>query len=480
MRTLLLSVLGSAVACGPTPPERPPISEIAVAAEPEAPLDAVPAVVRFRITGLAVPAAGVVLLEDALGSYHEGRIRDADVPSTLIERLVPVTAFDAEAGTAVVVPARRLRAGGTYTLAALGRGALATFVVEERESAPFAGRLFPRAAEPGGTRWVFCGASLDGPREVFLEPDGVRAVARPGAAGGPAPESACFHLNLSGARAEGVLVPPPRIGPVALDPAPVTMAARSAATEISPAICKPGEAPLEPGCVAIQDDRVVVRSAEVPLVWALAVGETSTVVATDAGGRFVVGGLEPGASVRVLGVAADASGRELRVERELTTAPLASHVVVNEVLANPNGPEPAQEWVELFNDGRRAEAIGGCTLGDDDGESVLPPFVLEPGAFALVVQEGFDVGGHRDVPVREGTIVVRVPRLGQSGLSNSGERVTLRAPDGRVVSSFPPVAPPGSGVSVARRSPSALDDDVGGFAASAGPGASPGAPNEAR
>ena len=28
------------------------------------------------------------------------------------------------------------------------------------------------------------------------------------------------------------------------------------------------------------------------------------------------------------------------------------HVVINEVLANPVGGEPAQEWVELYNDGR--------------------------------------------------------------------------------------------------------------------------------
>ena len=82
-----------AAACGPTPPERPVVPETIVVAEPDAPLEAVPEVVRFRASGLAVPPAGVLLFEGVLSSYHEGRIRSADLPTTLIERLVPVTAF---------------------------------------------------------------------------------------------------------------------------------------------------------------------------------------------------------------------------------------------------------------------------------------------------------------------------------------------------------------------------------------------------
>jgi len=54
----------------------------------------------------------------------------------------------------------------------------------------------------------------------------------------------------------------------------------------------------------------------------------------------------------------------------------------------------------------------------------------------------------------------------------------LRDAAGRVVSRFAALPKPKAGISVARRSPWAVDEDPRSFAYHAAPGASPGGPNE--
>ena len=70
-----------------------------------------------------------------------------------------------------------------------------------------------------------------------------------------------------------------------------------------------------------------------------------------------------------------------------TQAPMP-HLVINEVLANPIGPEPHQEWVELYNDGAVAAELADFALCDIGGEAWLPEAVLEPGPVC------FDRKGH--------------------------------------------------------------------------------------
>jgi hypothetical protein len=461
--------------CAPTPPERPAVTKVEIATQPEAAFDAIPPVVWFRVHGVPGPAAALLLFEDVLSPYYEARVKNADLPSTLLERRVPATAFeDPIGGGFVLAPSRRLAPRATYTLAALGRGTLTTVVVAS-EAPPFASRIFPPGASPGGARWVFCGAELTGRTDVVLEPTALDAVVSPGAVttsvGGD-----CFRLEVSSPPDSGLVLPPPEVTGIALDPAPVSF--QSARAGVAPLACKSGEIAFGPGCAKVQDDRIVVRTGPVPLVWSFEVNGETRVMSTPGSGRFVILDLEPSSPVVVAGAASDGAGRETAVDAQVSTNAPALHVVVNEVLANPNGAEPAQEWIELVNDGRVPVSLEGFTIGDADAAVSLPAVVLEPDTFALVVPEAFDVGGRLDVAPREGTLLVRVPHLGQSGLSNSGERVTLRGPDGSVVSSFPPIAPTAAGVSMARRLPSVLDDDTTGFGPSAGRGASPGAPNE--
>jgi hypothetical protein len=149
---------------------------------------------------------------------------------------------------------------------------------------------------------------------------------------------------------------------------------------------------------------------------------------------------------------------------------------LNEVMANPAGPEPAQEWVELYNDGDAVVALDGFALEDSAGRTVLPGSAIDPGAFALVVTDAFTADDGVDAPPAPGVSIVRVPALGRGGLSNDGERLILRDAAGAVVSTFPAVKTK-NGVSIARVAPDAPDADPASFAPSSNGSSTPGAPN---
>jgi len=92
-------------------------------------------------------------------------------------------------------------------------------------------------------------------------------------------------------------------------------------------------------------------------------------------------------------------------------------LAITEVLANPLGPEPAQEWVELRNLGSDPVATDGLSLADSRGADTLPAATLDPGAYALVVPSAYDPGNGADPPPRAGTPLLRVDsRLGADGL----------------------------------------------------------------
>jgi hypothetical protein len=111
-------------------------------------------------------------------------------------------------------------------------------------------------------------------------------------------------------------------------------------------------------------------------------------------------------------------------------------VAITEVLANPLGPEPAQEWVELRNLGGDPVALDGLSIADSRGADLLPAATLDPGAYALVVTSSYDPESGADPPPRAGTELLRVDsRLGADGLSNGGEVTRLLRGD-EVVSSY--------------------------------------------
>jgi len=119
-----------------------------------------------------------------------------------------------------------------------------------------------------------------------------------------------------------------------------------------------------------------------------------------------------------------------------TTPAAVPPVAITEVLANPAGPEPQQEYVELRNLGDAQVSLAGLRLADSKGGDDLPDQQLGAGAYALVVTSSYDPAEGSDPAPRAGTLLVRVDsRLGSDGLSNSGEAVQLLQGDA-VVSSY--------------------------------------------
>jgi len=86
-----------------------------------------------------------------------------------------------------------------------------------------------------------------------------------------------------------------------------------------------------------------------------------------------------------------------------TPSPFTDVLLVSELLYNPLGSEPAAEWVELYNPGLDALALGGLGLGDaetpggNEGLYRFPPDAsIQPGQALVIAQsavEFFDVYG---------------------------------------------------------------------------------------
>ena len=143
-------------------------------------------------------------------------------------------------------------------------------------------------------------------------------------------------------------------------------------------------------------------------------------------------------TVRVFARAADLAGNVAESPAVEWVVPASMPpVAVTEIRANPVGPEPAQEFVEVKNLGDAPIDLGGFAIEDAKGKDVLPAFVLAPGAYALIVPSGFDASNSEDTVPAASTPLVRIDaRIGSDGLSNSGETVRLRTSDGMLVSSY--------------------------------------------
>ncbi len=150
-----------------------------------------------------------------------------------------------------------------------------------------------------------------------------------------------------------------------------------------------------------------------------------------------VGALPPASAATVTVRAVDRAGNVAESAPLAWQTPAAQPAVaITEVLANPAGPEPAQEFVELRNLGQDAVSTDGLSLADSRGADALPAAMLEPGAYALVVTSAYDADNGADPPPRAGTQLLRVDgRLGADGLSNGGEVTRLLAGDA-IVSSY--------------------------------------------
>jgi hypothetical protein len=150
-----------------------------------------------------------------------------------------------------------------------------------------------------------------------------------------------------------------------------------------------------------------------------------------------LGSLPPSTPATVTVTAKDLAGNSgVSAPFAFTTPAALPPIAITEVLANPAGPEPQQEYVELRNLGDADLPLAGLRLQDSKGGDDLPAETLAAGGYALVVTATYDPDEGSDPAPRAGTLLVRVDtRIGADGLSNSGEAVQLVQGDA-VVSSY--------------------------------------------
>lgn len=223
------------------------------------------------------------------------------------------------------------------------------------------------------------------------------------------------------------------------------------APNLLPLVCGLDETPADLGCALADDARVTLRlRADTPVIASL----TSP--------RAVDRQLAPRGEITLslaLGIdaAVDAelrleglAGETLSATIPLRTHPTLAAITIAEVRADPRGPEPRQEYVELLNYGASAVELTGLALSDRadrlGDELPLSP-MLPAGARALLVADAFDPNDPADPPVPPGVMLVRIgTSLASGGLSNAGEPLFLRDTEGRRLSAIPSMASPGPGI----------------------------------
>jgi len=437
--------------------------------EPEIVGGSVAPLFRAHLRGL--PASGVPwLFRGELSEHYARALQRAEIANALRERAVPL-GFWREGEGLAVQPSVWLEGGTNYSLAVAGVGVVGTFQVQEQDERR-AQRLFPLPSAPLQRLAVVCGLGAEPlPSSLLLEPGGVALQVTPGVAGQP--REGCATLQVEGSLVEPV-VAPPRLAGALLEPQPwLPLLAAGAGDQPEPP-CPRGE-PLAGACLQVQDDRLRVTPVARDLLLVLEEPER-LVLPARAGSRIsLLRGLPPQGEVTLVGRWLSSEGEQVSFRRSITTTAAQRHLVLNEVLANPLGPEPDAEWLELVNDAEHAASLSGVWLEDSGGAVPLPDVVLAPGELALVVAEDFRASG-LDVPVPANVRLLRVPSLGARGLANGGEALLLVGREG-VLSRFPLLPATHAGRSQARRYLDGADDDPTGFGEHAGEGASPGAPN---
>jgi Lamin Tail Domain len=413
---------------------------------------------------------GPRLFSGVLSEDERSRARAPTLSAALGRRQVPL-AVGSDAWT--WLPAELLAADAEYTW--LDASGLAeTFVTRSDEIA--LGRVWPEAAR-AGLAAVYCAeqptaATAAGLREV---------VAASTQVDGPVRLSEVPHLPdclvatltnptsatlWSGHFAWAVFEPTWLAG------APAT-AVDATWANATPA-CANGEA-FVVGCARVADDRIEIQGPTQASLWVVT-GDAQGALWLEPGGRGVIPGLPPNRAVELqVTVYADVSA-SVSASYRLQTATAQPHVVITEVMANPIGTEPAQEWVEIYNDGTARVDLGGWSFGDSEREQLLPAVLLEPGAYLVLVNETFDESAAPEIVPDANVPLLRLSELAKGGISNAGEVLHLSDKLGMVSSRFPSMPAKAAGTSVARRAPWDSDDALT-FGEHEPPGSSPGAKN---
>ncbi|MSP25759.1 MAG: lamin tail domain-containing protein [Myxococcales bacterium] len=464
---------------------------------PDGHLQRAPSALRLRVR--LAPGAGLGPLDATQLMLFSGEITagqlshfaDARISEALQARLVPALTWPLDDEEAILAPTELLEPGVSYTLASASPRFSVGLTIDDADEVPTMRYAWPPGGQSAsGAQGVWCGEA-ELPllmNEVSLAPRGVHATLQRGVTAGEL-STRCVYLE-SGTMPpnySGELLPPlfvRRPGAIGLAHAPEERLARlepqllarrvELPAPLASADCQGELVPFGPACALVEDDRVVLAMPDAALffsVVALSGGGFEQVFTSTPGG-VVLHPFAPSSTPTLMVTSIDDAGYTRSAVVTLATKPPMSHVILSEVFANPLGPEPAQEWVELYNDGLVPALLGGSRFRDIGGETVLPEAVLAPGQYALVVGEDYVDNGEYDAAPAPGTLILRVPRLGKSGLANSGEPLELINIEGKVLSRFPALKTK-AGRSVFRIAPKSLD----GFMTSEPNGATPGAAN---
>jgi hypothetical protein len=274
------------------------------------------------------------------------------------------------------------------------------------------------------------------------------------------------------------VVPPPLLAledgrEARVDPTPIT---GEALAPTRPEACEAPASAFGPICATVLDDRMELQAAASPWWVGVRIDAVRWVGLVAPGVPATVRPLRVDSKLEVSGHALDLTGFQNDWWVVMRTDAAQEHLVLNEVMTNPSGPEPEQEWVELFNDGVGPVQVNHWILQDAGGDTDLPECILEPGQFALVVNLPYNPESWVDRSPAPGTRILRVEKLGTDGLSNAGEALRIVATGAKAASSIPPIASPKQGSSIARRAMD-LPDSLPGSFKYAPDGGTPGAAN---
>lgn len=201
---------------------------------------------------------------------------------------------------------------------------------------------------------------------------------------------------------------------------------------LSALACALDEVELPFACLFTDDASFELRiRASEPVRARLTVGDRElTTIAPRGEAGLSAGGFPSGVAFDAVLRVEDTAGRTTVEEFVLEILPPLATVSIVEVRADPRGPEPRQEYVEVLNWGTVTVDLDGFALSDrvdTRGDSVPRTARLAPGQRALLVADGFDPEDPADPPVPPGVPLVRLDRsIGSGGLTNAGEPLFLR------------------------------------------------------
>jgi hypothetical protein len=229
------------------------------------------------------------------------------------------------------------------------------------------------------------------------------------------------------------------------DGPPATDADDVTAPALAPLSCAFQEEDRGGFCVAAGNGTAAIR---------FATDEPATVVLSGPAGVRVEVVSEPWAAEHLAVVAGAPADAEVELEASIADVngnsgahPLSivalggPAVAITEVLADPFGPEPAQEIVEIANFGAAEVDLASWMIddnGDANGDLLPEGCALGPGQVAILVAADYDPACTEDPEPAEGALIVPVDgSIATGGLKNDeAETVELYDDSGAVVSAY--------------------------------------------